>query len=83
MATFSLTHPACLFVLCVCSFQVRVALCQLSVTKDRDANIDHAKKAIEKAADQGAQLVVLPVSYSLLSPHLISFHGDSTLPLPV
>lgn len=40
--------------------KVRVALCQLSVTKDRDANIDHAKKAIEKAADQGAQLVVLP-----------------------
>lgn len=52
------THPPRMFVLCrvfvlcvcVCSFQVRVALCRLSLTNARDGNIKRAKKAIEKAA---------------------------------
>ncbi|KAF9617425.1 hypothetical protein IFM89_036386 [Coptis chinensis] len=38
----------------------KIALCQLSVTKDKERNIAHARKAIEEAAGKGAQLVVLP-----------------------
>ncbi|KAG9457709.1 hypothetical protein H6P81_002217 [Aristolochia fimbriata] len=38
----------------------KIALCQLSVTADKERNISHARKAIQEAADKGAQLVVLP-----------------------
>ncbi|XP_031107403.1 omega-amidase, chloroplastic-like [Ipomoea triloba] len=38
----------------------KIALCQLSVTTDKEKNIARAKKAIEDAAQQGAQLVLLP-----------------------
>ncbi|XP_057524322.1 omega-amidase, chloroplastic [Amaranthus tricolor] len=38
----------------------KIGLCQLSVTADKMRNIDHAKKAIEDAAQKGAKLVVLP-----------------------
>lgn len=44
------------------NFQFKIALCQLSVTTDKERNIQHARKAIEEAAGKGAQLVVLPVS---------------------
>lgn len=49
-----------IFLEMVCQF--KIALCQLSVTSDKDRNIRHARKAIEEAAGKGAQLVVLPVS---------------------
>ncbi|XVE97744.1 hypothetical protein REPUB_Repub03eG0044900 [Reevesia pubescens] len=38
----------------------KIGLCQLSVTPDKDRNIEHARKAIEEAAQKGAQLVLLP-----------------------
>ncbi|XP_058080085.1 omega-amidase, chloroplastic-like isoform X2 [Magnolia sinica] len=38
----------------------KIALCQLSVTSDKLRNITHARNAIESAAGNGAQLVVLP-----------------------
>lgn len=38
----------------------KIALCQLSVTADKERNIVHAKKAIEEAAGRGAELVLLP-----------------------
>ncbi|KAF6144798.1 hypothetical protein GIB67_036261 [Kingdonia uniflora] len=38
----------------------KIALCQLSVTDDKERNIVHARKAIEEAAEKGAQLVLLP-----------------------
>ncbi|XP_068662407.1 omega-amidase, chloroplastic [Aristolochia californica] len=38
----------------------KIALCQLSVTADKERNISHARKAIEEAADKGAELVLLP-----------------------
>lgn len=38
----------------------KIALCQLSVTENKERNIAHARAAIEAAADNGAQLVVLP-----------------------
>ncbi|XP_059633197.1 omega-amidase, chloroplastic-like isoform X3 [Cornus florida] len=38
----------------------KIALCQLSVTTDKERNIIHARKAIEEAAEKGAQLVLLP-----------------------
>ncbi|KAK9102474.1 hypothetical protein Sjap_019728 [Stephania japonica] len=41
-------------------FIFKIALCQLSVTADKERNIAHARKAIEDAAGKGAQLVVLP-----------------------
>ncbi|XP_057248576.1 omega-amidase, chloroplastic-like [Beta vulgaris subsp. vulgaris] len=40
----------------------KIGLCQLSVTADKARNIDHARKAIEDAAQKGAKLVVLLVS---------------------
>lgn len=45
--------------------QFKIALCQLSVTADKSRNIAHARRAIEEAASKGAQLVLLPVSYTL------------------
>ncbi|GBG73714.1 hypothetical protein CBR_g17055 [Chara braunii] len=42
--------------------KVKVALCQLRVTADKEANIAHAHECIDRAAAAGAQLVVLPVS---------------------
>ncbi|KAK6784513.1 hypothetical protein RDI58_017968 [Solanum bulbocastanum] len=38
----------------------KIALCQLSVTTDKERNIAHAQQAIEDAADKGAQLILLP-----------------------
>jgi omega-amidase len=38
----------------------KVALCQFSVTADKARNIAHARAAIEKAAADGAKLVLLP-----------------------
>ncbi|GMY28927.1 omega-amidase, chloroplastic [Fagus crenata] len=38
----------------------KIALCQISVTPDKDRNIAHARKKIEEAAAKGAQLVLLP-----------------------
>ncbi|CAI9759075.1 unnamed protein product [Fraxinus pennsylvanica] len=38
----------------------KIALCQLSVTSDKDRNIAHAGEAIEEAARKGAQLILLP-----------------------
>eukprot|EP00195_Chlamydomonas_chlamydogama_P017009 CAMPEP_0202892380 /NCGR_PEP_ID=MMETSP1392-20130828/2095_1 /ASSEMBLY_ACC=CAM_ASM_000868 /TAXON_ID=225041 /ORGANISM="Chlamydomonas chlamydogama, Strain SAG 11-48b" /LENGTH=314 /DNA_ID=CAMNT_0049576305 /DNA_START=56 /DNA_END=1000 /DNA_ORIENTATION=- len=40
--------------------KVKVALCQLMVTADKEQNMKTAKAAIQKAASQGAALVVLP-----------------------
>ncbi|KAG6608344.1 Omega-amidase, chloroplastic [Cucurbita argyrosperma subsp. argyrosperma] len=38
----------------------KIGLCQLTVTPDKQRNIEHARKAIEEAVEKGAQLVVLP-----------------------
>lgn len=38
----------------------KIALCQLLVTTDKERNIAHARKAIEEAANNGAQLILLP-----------------------
>eukprot|EP00197_Chlamydomonas_leiostraca_P014609 CAMPEP_0202863496 /NCGR_PEP_ID=MMETSP1391-20130828/4111_1 /ASSEMBLY_ACC=CAM_ASM_000867 /TAXON_ID=1034604 /ORGANISM="Chlamydomonas leiostraca, Strain SAG 11-49" /LENGTH=400 /DNA_ID=CAMNT_0049543141 /DNA_START=12 /DNA_END=1215 /DNA_ORIENTATION=- len=40
--------------------QVKIALCQLTVTADKNKNIATATEAIKRAAANGAQLVVLP-----------------------
>lgn len=42
--------------------QFKIALCQLSVTSDKERNIAHAREKIEEAAGKGAQLILLPVS---------------------
>ncbi|KAL9149763.1 hypothetical protein ABFS82_12G126700 [Erythranthe guttata] len=38
----------------------KIALCQLSVTADKERNIAHARQVIEEAAGKGAQLILLP-----------------------
>ncbi|XVE70855.1 hypothetical protein DITRI_Ditri10aG0104100 [Diplodiscus trichospermus] len=38
----------------------KIGLCQLSVTPDKERNIGRVRKAIEEAAQKGAQLVLLP-----------------------
>ncbi|CAL5401571.1 unnamed protein product [Camellia sinensis] len=43
----------------------KIALCQLLVTTDKERNIVHARKAIEKAANNGAQLIPLPFKIAL------------------
>jgi omega-amidase len=40
--------------------QYKIALCQLAVTSDKERNIAHARSVIEAAADNGAQLILLP-----------------------
>ena len=39
---------------------MKVALCQLSVTDDKQRNIQHARTKIAEAAQNGAELVILP-----------------------
>ncbi|KAL7133236.1 hypothetical protein ABFS83_12G127000 [Erythranthe nasuta] len=38
----------------------KIALCQLSVTADKERNIARARQVIEEAAGKGAQLILLP-----------------------
>ncbi|XP_073034167.1 omega-amidase, chloroplastic-like [Primulina eburnea] len=38
----------------------KIALCQLSVTANKERNIVHARQVIEEAARKGAQLILLP-----------------------
>ncbi|XP_047944702.1 omega-amidase, chloroplastic-like [Salvia hispanica] len=38
----------------------KIGICQLSVTADKERNIQHARTAIEEAAEKGAKLVLLP-----------------------
>ncbi|KAG4144499.1 hypothetical protein ERO13_D05G041100v2 [Gossypium hirsutum] len=38
----------------------KIGICQLAVTPDKERNIQHAREAIEEAAQKGAHLVVLP-----------------------
>ena len=38
----------------------KLAMCQLQVTADKDANIASASKAVREAASNGAQVVILP-----------------------
>lgn len=40
--------------------QVKSALCQVSVTDDKQANILHVRSMITEAAENGAELIVLP-----------------------
>nr|AXP84152.1 hypothetical protein Gohir.A07G020600 [Gossypium hirsutum] len=50
----------CLFICFIIALIFKIGLCQLSVTPDKERNIKHARKAIEEAAQKGAQLVLLP-----------------------
>ncbi|CAL5401574.1 unnamed protein product [Camellia sinensis] len=43
-----------------CCSIFKIALCQLLVTTNKERNIAHARKAIEEAANKGAQLILLP-----------------------
>ncbi|KAG8495461.1 hypothetical protein CXB51_013093 [Gossypium anomalum] len=45
---------------CCLFLSFKIGICQLAVTPDKERNIQHARKAIEEAAQKGAQLVVLP-----------------------
>lgn len=49
--------------------KVKVALCQMLVGKDKATNIKVAREAIEKAAKQGAEIVSLPGTASLMRIH--------------
>eukprot|EP00892_Ulva_mutabilis_P001384 jgi/Ulvmu1/11246/UM073_0018.1 len=40
--------------------RVKIALCQMNVTADKDENIQTAQRYVEDAAEQGANIVVLP-----------------------
>ena len=41
----------------------KFAACQLMVGEDKSANIENAKKAIDEAASNGANIIALPVCY--------------------
>lgn len=42
--------------------QFKIALCQLSITSDKNQNLDRASRSIRLSVEQGAKLLVLPVS---------------------
>ena len=42
-----------------------IALCQITVTPDKERNIAHARSKIQEAAAKGAKLVLLPVSITI------------------
>jgi omega-amidase len=46
------------------SLRLKVALCQLMVTKDKQHNVRNAVEKIRNAADQGAKLVILPECFN-------------------
>ncbi len=47
---------------------MRVALCQLNSTEDRNANLKQARQLLERAAEAGADLAVLPEYVDYLGP---------------
>ncbi|MGH3658982.1 MAG: nitrilase-related carbon-nitrogen hydrolase, partial [Micromonosporaceae bacterium] len=47
---------------------MRVAVCQVNSREDRDANLAAARKLLQRAADAGAQLAVLPEYVDHLGP---------------
>ena len=44
---------------------MKLALCQLRVTDDKRANLSRAREMLLRAADQGAQLAILPEMFSI------------------
>lgn len=44
---------------------MKIALCQTTVTEDKSKNLTRAKEALFRAADAGAQLVILPEMFSI------------------
>lgn len=48
---------------------LKVAAIQMTSTCDVISNLDHAEKAIQSAAAQGAQLIVLPEEFALFARH--------------
>ncbi|MCT4583312.1 MAG: carbon-nitrogen hydrolase family protein [Peptostreptococcaceae bacterium] len=43
---------------------INISICQLEVLDDKDLNLQKAKNFIKKAADQGANIVVLPAMFN-------------------
>ncbi|KAM1359449.1 hypothetical protein FF2_045765 [Malus domestica] len=58
----------------------KVALCQLSVTSDKNQNLDRAGISIKTAAEQGAKLLVLPEMWNCpySSDYFAKFAEDFT-----
>ena len=59
--------------------RLRVALCQFGATEDKNLNHETCRKHMSRAVEQGAKLIVLPVSlllaYSMLCSWIFShFH---------
>ncbi|KAI3973569.1 hypothetical protein MKW92_033295 [Papaver armeniacum] len=61
----------------------KIALCQLSVTSDKERNIAHARKATEQAVEKGAQLVVLPCLFGVVGNNQIwnSPYANASFPV--
>lgn len=59
---------------------LKVALCQLEVGPDKNTNINGARKAIEEAADKGAQLICLPECWNC--PYGNKFFGEYAETVP-
>lgn len=47
----------------------RIAAIQMCSTQDIDENLEHAKKYIAQAAEQGAKLIVLPENFAIMGLH--------------
>jgi predicted amidohydrolase len=58
---------------------VRVAAVQLTVTADRDENLESAGQLVDRAADLGARLVALPELFNLLGPAEVMRAGGEDL----
>ena len=44
--------------------KVKLGLCQMRVTADKEANLRHAEELLARAAEQGAQIAALPEMFN-------------------
>lgn len=59
---------------------LKIALCQMLVTADKQANLNHASANLQEAATRGAQLVVLPEMFNC--PYDIHCFSDYAEEIP-
>jgi predicted amidohydrolase len=63
--------------------KIKVALCQLLVTPDKEANLEKAAQMVRAAAAQGAHLVVLPEMFNTLISRRFMTKNAEPVPGPV
>lgn len=60
--------------------RIKIALCQLHVTPDKEANLERAAKMVREAAEKGAHLAVLPEMFN--TPISRRYMASNAEPVP-